>query len=85
MTRPNDTSHAADRRQLEAFRVMTPATRLRLADVMSTEIRALARAGIRARHPEYSTEEVEAAFAEVMLGRAMASAVRRSRQSGSAR
>jgi hypothetical protein len=85
MTRPNDTSRAADRRQLEAFRVMTPATRLRLADAMSTEIRALARAGIRARHPEYSTEEVDGALAELLLGRAMASGVLRSRRPVTAR
>ena len=85
MSRPNDTSRAADRRQLEAFRDMTPAARLRLAEVMSTEVRALARAGIRARHPEYSTEEVEAVLAELLLGRTLASGVIRSRPSTTAR
>lgn len=45
MARPLDTSAAADRRQVEAFRAMTPEQRLRLADEMSSEVRQLADAG----------------------------------------
>ena len=56
---------------------MTPAARLYLADAMSSDVRGLSRAGIRARHPEYSAEEVEAELAEIMLDVGPATAVRR--------
>jgi len=47
---------------------MAPQDRLRLAATMSAEIRSLARSGIRARHPEYAIDEVEAALVEILLG-----------------
>jgi hypothetical protein len=74
MRRPIDTSPDADERQLEAFRSMTPRDRLRLADAMSAEVRALARAGVRHRHPEYSPQELDAAVAEILLGHELAGA-----------
>ena len=49
MRRSVDTSLAARRRQIAAYRAMTPEKRLRLADEMSAEVRALADAGGRAR------------------------------------
>ena len=48
MSRPADTSPEAHRRQIEAYRSMTPGQRLRLADEMSAEVQQLAEAG-RAR------------------------------------
>ena len=68
MTRPLDTSPAAYSRQIEALRVMSPDDRLRAAELMSGEVRSLAAAGIRRRHPEYSLQDVDAALAEVLLG-----------------
>ena len=76
MTRAADTSIDAENRLFEAFGAMTPAARLRLADSMSAEVRSLARAGIRARYPQYSPEEVEAALFEIMLGEPLATTVR---------
>lgn len=49
MRRSVDTSLAARRRQIAAYRAMTPEKRLRLAEEMSAEVRALAVAGGRAR------------------------------------
>ena len=52
MRRPADTSDDMRDRQLAAYRAMTPATRLRLSDQMSTDVRELARAGERTRTPQ---------------------------------
>jgi hypothetical protein len=74
MRRPFDTSVDAHQRQFDAFRSMASRDRLRLADEMSAEVRALVRSGIRARHPDYSAEEVDAALAEILLGHELAAA-----------
>lgn len=76
MARSLDTSAEANQRQLKAFRSMTPKDRLQLADVMSSEVRALTVSGIRHRHPEYSAEEIQAALAEILLGRELAATSR---------
>ena len=68
MSRPIDTSRDADERQLNLFRAMTPGARLRLAGSMSTEITALTRSGIQARHPEYTPAEVEVTLVRILLG-----------------
>ena len=81
MERPLDTSQAAHDRQFEAFRRLSPEERLGLAVAMSDEIRALAEAGIRSRHPELTELEVREALADVMLGPELASAARRRRPS----
>jgi len=49
---------------------MTPAQRLAMAAAMSDEVRALAEAGIRHRHPDFSDREIRAALVELLLGRA---------------
>jgi len=64
-----DTSREALRVQRAAFRRMTPAQRLAIAAEMSDEARALAEAGIRARHPEFSDDELRAALVALLLGR----------------
>jgi len=76
MGRPIDTSADAHERHVAAFRSMTPQDRLRVAASMSAEVRALAAAGVRHRHPEYTPEQVDAAVAEILLGRDLAAAVR---------
>jgi len=48
---------------------MTPQQRLVAAAEMSDEIRALAEAGIRQRHPDYAEAEVRAALVAILLGR----------------
>jgi hypothetical protein len=79
MTRPLDTSADADRRLAEAIRALTPAERLRLADVMSVEVRALAEAGIRRRMPHITSTEFEMELAEIILGHDLAAAARLAR------
>ena len=78
----HDTSPAARDRQIEAFRRMTPGQRLQAAAEMTEEVRAIAVAGIRHRHPAYTEAEVQAALAQLFLGRSPGSA---RRVSGAAR
>ncbi len=69
MRRPLDTSIDGRERQLELYRAMTAEDRVRLADQMSTEVRELARAGIRARMPDGATvAEVEAELVRTLVG-----------------
>ena len=64
---------------MAAFRAMTPAARLTIADQMSSDVRALAMAGIRSRRPNATPDEVDAALAELLLGPELAVVVRRVR------
>ena len=62
-----DTLVAARERQRETFRRMTPEQRLAVAAEMSDEIRAVAEAGIRHRHPDYSDDEVQSELVAILL------------------
>jgi hypothetical protein len=77
MPRPRDTSDLAHGRQREALRAMAPEARVALAAALSDEIRAVAAAGIRARRPGDSGEQVAMAFARIVLGRDLADAAYR--------
>jgi hypothetical protein len=66
--RAADTDPAAERAQIAAYRRMTAASRVELAIRMSEEAREICRAGIVARHPSYSAEEVEYALRRLLLG-----------------
>ncbi len=66
--RPRDTSPDSHEAQLRAYRGLGPAGRVRVAAKLSADTRELARAGIRARHPEYSDEQVESALRRILLG-----------------
>jgi hypothetical protein len=66
---PHDTSADAHRRQLDAYRSMTPAERLRLAAEFSAEVRALTESGIRQRHPDWSSDERAAELARILARR----------------
>lgn len=79
MLRARDTSDGAFEHQLEAFRAMTPGERLALGAAMSDEIRLLAEAGIRSRHPTYTDAQVADALAQILLGPELADKIRRSR------
>jgi hypothetical protein len=79
MTLPRDTSPAARLRHVGAIRELAPAERLRIADALSTEIRTLAEAGIRRRHPDASSEDVAHLLAERVLGRELAGRARDAR------
>lgn len=66
--RSHDTSPDAFRVQQEVWKRMGPERRLSLAVSMSEDVRALSRAGIAARHPEYGAEEVRWAEFRLHLG-----------------
>lgn len=53
---------------MECYRRMTPGQRVALAAQMSEDVRAIAAAGIHARHPEYTREDVEHALRRLTLG-----------------
>lgn len=65
---PLDTTASARDVQVEWLRRLTPAARVELAVQMSEDNRAVARAGIMARHPEYSPAEVSFALFRLLLG-----------------
>ena len=54
--------------QLAVYRYLGPAGRARLAGKMAADTRQVARAGIRARHPEYSVEDVDLALCRLLYG-----------------
>jgi hypothetical protein len=65
---PRDTSPAAHEAQMECYRRMTPAARIAAAVEMSEDVRAIAAAGIRARHPSYTPGDVRHALHRLILG-----------------
>ena len=75
MTITRDTSAAARRIQVEAFRRMDGPTRLGMALEMSEEARAVTLAGIRHRHPEWTDTAVHRELLRLMLGRELATTV----------
>jgi len=79
MVPPKDTSPEAFAYLIDALRRMGPQQRLRLAAEMSDEVRELAKAGIRSRHPEYSDRRLSAALEDLLLGEELATAARRTR------
>lgn len=66
--RPRDTTPESHQAQLQAYRRLGAGGRARLAAQLSAATRELTRAGIRARHPAYSEEEVELAIRRLLLG-----------------
>ncbi len=65
---PADTTPEAWRVLVEIYRRMPPSRRLELACGMTDSLRRVVAAGVRARHPEYSEEQVRLAFARLWLG-----------------
>lgn len=79
MPRPVDTSPDAWRAHLEALRRMTGGERVARAFELSEAARTISQAGIRHRHPDWSDERVRDALMELLLGKELARALRRSR------
>ena len=67
-TRPADTSASAHQAQLDAYRRMTPEARVRIALDLSAMARRMVRDGIRARHPEYTEDQLAAETIRAWLG-----------------
>jgi hypothetical protein len=68
-TQSRDTTPDAERIQLEAWRLMTPAQKLRVVSELVRASEELARAGIRERHPDADEREVELRLAALRLDR----------------
>jgi len=71
-TQSADTSPAFEKVWIERMRQMPGWRRLQLASRLSTAARALCRAGLRARNPDATEEELRRMFAEVHLGKDLA-------------
>jgi len=63
-----DTSPAARERYYAALRAMTPAERGAHTSHLTRMIRAAAAAGVRARNPRATSDEVERRIAELIYG-----------------
>jgi len=63
-----DTSEEAAQVQLDVYRRMAPADRLRVGLELTQMSRGLVAEGIRARHPEYSEDEVRWALIRAWIG-----------------
>lgn len=63
-----DTDADIERRQIDAWRQMSPAQKLRLVAQLSATVRRLALAGVRQRHPAASAREQFLRLAQVTLG-----------------
>lgn len=70
-----DTSSEIEARQFERWRRMTPDEKAAIVSGLTRTVIELARAGIRARHPEASVREQRLRLAIVTLGRELAEKV----------
>ena len=68
-TQSRDTAREAERIQVEAWRRMAPAQKLRIVSELVRATEELARAGIRERHPGASPREIEMRLAALRLDR----------------
>jgi hypothetical protein len=63
-----DTSPDASALQLDVYRRMSPAARLRIGLELTALSRRLLEDGVRRRHPEYDNQQVRVAFLRRWLG-----------------
>jgi hypothetical protein len=73
---PPDTDADAHAVQTDVYRRMGGRGRVAVAFRLSEALRRIASAGIRARHPEYSDEEIRLAHARLILGDVLIRAMR---------
>jgi len=66
--RPRDTQVESHVAQMDVYRRLGATRRAQLAAQLSSDVRRLSRAGIRARHPAYTDEEVELALRRLLYG-----------------
>jgi hypothetical protein len=79
MTRPADTTLEAWNVELGILRAMSGAERVAMAFEMSESTRAVAEAGIRHRHPDWTDQQVHDELLVVLLGRELAERVKRAK------
>lgn len=68
-----DTSKDAHAVQVGIYRAMPASRRSEIAMQMSDDMREVARAGIRARHPDYTEDMVRRALVRLLFGAEVAS------------
>lgn len=68
MTMVGDTTASAQRQQLDVLRRVGGPRRLLMALQMSDEVRAVAEAGIRHRHPGWSDRQIHEALVDMLAG-----------------
>ena len=68
MDLPLDTTTAAHRAQIEAYRRMGGSGRAAVVFRLNDLARQVALAGIQARHPDYDDERLRLAYARLVLG-----------------
>jgi mRNA-degrading endonuclease toxin of MazEF toxin-antitoxin module len=71
-----DTSPEAMAVQLECMRLLTPQQRVRRSCALSRQVRTMAFAAIRRRHPHLSDRDVQLAFIGLAYGEGLANDVR---------
>ena len=71
MLMPHDTSVDAFQAQLAVWEKLGPEGRVKLAGRISQSARYVTREGIRARHPEYSDEQLKRALWRLLYGDAL--------------
>lgn len=71
-----DTSPEARAIQLECLRRMSPHERLEKSCAMSNQVKQMAFAAIRRRHPDFNEDEVRLKFIELTYGKTLADDVR---------
>jgi hypothetical protein len=70
MPQTSDTAPEIEARQVEAWRAMTPAAKLRLVSDLVCATEELALAGVRMRHPNADEREQQLRLAALRLDRA---------------
>lgn len=65
---PRDTTLEAHRVQIQALRRLGEEGRLRITFEACANLRSLAAAGVRMRHPDYTEEQVRLAVTRLMAG-----------------
>jgi hypothetical protein len=66
--RPRDTPPESHRVMIEAFRRMPPGQRSGMAVEITNEVRKMAVAGVRRRHPDYDDRKVSQALLRLYYG-----------------
>jgi hypothetical protein len=63
-----DTTYEAEQVQVEIFRQMKPEARLQAGIALSQTCRKLMETGVKLRHPEYNSNQVQLAVIRLQIG-----------------
>ena len=74
-TLSQDTSHEAERVQIDLFRQAAPSHKMQMVAEMNRALRVLALSGLRERHPDATPEALRRRLADLLLGAELAEQV----------